>query len=301
MKFSMRPAFWRSIGAALVLLVSGCGGGGGDDSNVISGEIRVTPELASEVPRNPLLIIQARVAGSGAKSGGQASLVAEQRVRNPKFPLRYFLGKLDVKSGRGGLSGSLVISARIIGDKLSGDTAKPFALEGRSKESAPGGGGGRQGVDILIQKKVPIRFARKSRGKGRAGSDARSARLKQAVPAGTRAASAKSISGAITVAPALGPPPKGGVVFIVVRPAGQTGVPPLAVKRVANTGFPMRYRVSEGDVMIQGMLFQGSVSVKVRLDGDGRVGVQPGDLEGSGAKPVPVGSVGVDIVLDKRH
>jgi hypothetical protein len=109
---------------------------------VISGEIRVTPELASEVPRNPLLIIQARVAGSGAKSGGQASLVAEQRVRNPKFPLRYFLGKLDVKSGRGGLSGSLVISARIIGDELSGDTAKPFALEGRSKESAPGGEGG---------------------------------------------------------------------------------------------------------------------------------------------------------------
>ena len=300
MKIRPRPAIWRSISAALVLLISGCGEGGGDDSNVISGEIRVAPELASEVPRNPLLIIQARETGSGAKSGGQASVVAEQRVRNPKFPLRYFLGKLDVKSGRGGLSGSLVISARIIGDELSGDTAKPVALEGRSKESARGGGG-RRGVDILIQKKVPIRFARKSRRGGGAGSDARSARLKPLLPAGTRAASAKSISGAITVAPALGPPPKGGVVFIVVRPAGQAGGPPLAVKRVANTGFPMRYRVSEGDVMIQGMLFQGSVSVKVRLDGDGRVGVQLGDLEGSGAKPVPVGSAGVDIVLDKRH
>ena len=271
---------------------------------MISGEIRVAPELASEVPRNPLLIIQARETVSGAKSGGQAPLVAEQRVRNPKFPLRYFLGKLDVKSGRGGLSGSLVISARIIGDELSGDTAKPVALEGRSKGGARGGV---RGVDILIQKKVPIRFARKSRRTRGSGSDARSARLKRPVPAGTkvssgmRAASAKSISGEITVAPALGPPPKGGVVFIVVRPAGQSGGPPLAVKRVANTGFPMRYRVSEGDVMIQGMLFQGSVSVKVRLDGDGRVGVQPGDLEGSGAKPVPVGSAGVDIVLDKRH
>ena len=306
MEIRLRPAFWRSISVALVLLVSGCGGGG-DDPNVISGEIRVAPELASEVPRNSLLIIQARETGSGARSGGQAPVVAEQRVRNPKFPLRYFLGKPDVKSGRGGLSGSLVISARIIGDELSGDTAKPVALEGRSKESAPGGGGGRRGVDILIQKKVPIRFARKSRGGDGAGSDARSARLKRPVPtgtrvpAGTKAASAKSISGAITVAPSLGPPPKGGVVFIVVRPAGRSGGPPLAVKRVANTGFPMRYRVSGGDVMIQGMPFQGSVSVKVRLDGDGRVGVQPGDLEGSGAKPVPVGSVGVDIVLDKRH
>ncbi|MDP6485121.1 MAG: hypothetical protein QGH70_14935, partial [Nitrospinota bacterium] len=84
-------------------------------------------------------------------------------------------------------------------------------------------------------------------------------------------------------------------------PAGRSAGPPLAVKRLANRGFPVRYRVSGGDVMIQGMPFQGSVSVKVRLDGDGRVGVQPGDLEGSGAKPVPVGSVGVDIVLDKRH
>jgi len=297
MKIRPRPPFWRSVSVAFVLLISG-GGGGGDDPNVISGEIRVAPELASEVPRNPLLIIQARETVSGAKSGGQAPLVAEQRVRNPKFPLRYFLGKLDVKSGRGGLSGSLVISARIIGDELSGDTAKPVALEGRSKGGARGGV---RGVDILIQKKVPIRFARKSRRTRGTGSDARSARLKQPVPAGTRAGSVKSISGEITVAPALEPPPKGGVVFIVVRPAGQSGGPPLAVKRLANTGFPMRYRVSEGDVMIQGMLFQGSVSVKVRLDGDGRVGVQPGDLEGSGAKPVPVGSAGVDIVLDKRH
>jgi len=298
MKIRPRPAFWRSISAALVLLIPGCGGAGGDDPNVISGEIRVAPELASEVPRNPLLIIQARETGSGAKFGGQAPVVAEQRVRNPKFPLRYFLGKLDVKSGRGGLSGSLVISARIIGDELSGDTAKPVALEGRSKESAPGG---RRGVDILIQNKVPIRFARKSRRRRGAGSDARSDRLKRPVPAGTKVSSAKSISGEITIAPALGPPPKGGVIFIVVRPAGRSAGPPLAVKRVANTGFPMRYRVSEGDVMIQGMPFEGSVSVKVLLDGDGRVGVQPGDLEGSVAKPVPVGSTGVDIVLDKRH
>ncbi len=53
--------------------------------------------------------------------------------------------------------------------------------------------------------------------------------------------------------------------------------------------------------MIRGMPFQGSVNVTVRLDGDGRVGSQPGDLEGRAKQPVQVGDTSVDIVLDKRR
>ncbi len=88
---------------------------------------------------------------------------------------------------------------------------------------------------------------------------------------------------------------------MIVRPAGVNAGPPLAVRRLRNSGFPLKYEVSEANVMIRGMPFQGSVNVTVRLDGDGRVGSQPGDLEGRAKQPVQVGDTSVDIVLDKRR
>ncbi len=116
-----------------------------------------------------------------------------------------------------------------------------------------------------------------------------------------QASAGESISGTITVSPSLGRAPGGGVIFVIVRPAGVNAGPPLAVRRLRNSGFPLKYEVSEANVMIRGMPFQGSVNVTVRLDGDGRVGSQPGDLEGRAKQPVQVGDTSVDIVLDKRR
>ncbi len=274
----------------VALLAASCGGGG---SEVITGEIRVAPELVSEIPRNPLLIIQARRAGAALKAGRDSAPVAEQRVRNPKFPLKYFLGPPDLTENAGGLSGPLVIFARIVGDELSGDTAKPIALEGRSDGEAQGG---RRDVDIVIRKRVPVTLARAPRpGKTvpRAGAPGR--------PGAQASAVHKTLSGRVTVSPALGAPPQGGVLFIIVRPSGSASGPPLAVRRMSNTGFPVQYEVTGEDVMIPGMPFEGPVSVRVRLDRDGRVGVQPGDLEGRSKGPARVGDRGVDIVLDRRR
>ncbi|MFQ5915496.1 MAG: hypothetical protein ACE5JS_20185 [Nitrospinota bacterium] len=263
------------------LLAAGCGGG---DSEVISGEIRVAPDLVSEIPRNPLLIVQAHRAGAGSKVGEASPPVAEQRVRNPKFPLTYFLGTADLKQ-TGGLTGPLVISARVLSDELSGDSAKPIALEGRSDGDSRAG---RRGVDIVIRNRVKRALAR--------GPEPRTTS-----PRPVASANQESISGAITVSPVLGEPPSGGVLFIIVRRAGVSSGPPLAVKRLRNPGFPARYEVTEADVMIRGMPFRGPVDVAVRLDRDGRVGVEPGDLEGKSEQPARVGDRGVDVVLDKRR
>ena len=53
--------------------------------------------------------------------------------------------------------------------------------------------------------------------------------------------------------------------------------------------------------MRQGTPFQGKVTIKARLDGDGKVGANPGDLEGEYAKnPAVVGqSSAVDITLNR--
>ena len=279
-------AFIRAmVGLAVLFTLTACGD---DASEVISGEIKVAPALASEIPRNPLLVIEARSKGGGNPNGPPA-VVAVQRVRNPKFPLKYFLGPPDRK-GAARLSGAIQVTAKLFGDELSGDTAKPFALVGSSTTNFADG----RGRDIILGRKEPIRLAAVLKRQRRGA----------AAPPGSgpvRASTGKSISGTITVSPSLGRAPSGGAIFVIVRPAGVNAGPPLAVRRLRNSGFPLKYEVSEANVMIGGMPFQGSVNVTVRLDGDGRVGSQPGDLEGRTKQPVQVGDTSVDIVLDKRR
>ncbi len=279
-------AFIRAmVGLAVLFALTACGD---DAPDVISGEIKVAPALASEIPRNPLLVIEAR-SKSGGNPKGRPAVVAVQRVRNPKFPLKYFLGPPD-REGAGRLSGAIQVTAKLFGDELSGETAKPFALVGSSTTNSADG----RGRDIILGRKEPIRLAAVPK---------RPPRRAVARPGSGpgRASAGESISGTITVSPSLGRAPGGGVIFVIVRPAGVNAGPPLAVRRLRNSGFPLKYEVSEANVMIRGMPFQGSVNVTVRLDGDGRVGSQPGDLEGRAKQPVQVGDTSVDIVLDKRR
>jgi hypothetical protein len=268
------------------LLATGCGGGGGPDEVV--GEIRISPDLVSEIPRNPLLIIRAH------RPDTPSTILAEQRIRNPQFPLRYFLGRPDLKGN--GLNGPLVITASLRGDELSGDTVKPFALEGRSDGNT---NAGLSNANILIKKRTPIKLP--PRAKQTATGPSKAVQTPPSTAGASSGDTRKTISGSISVSPTVGEPLGGGVIFIVVRAAGVDKGPPLAVKQMRNSGFPLRYVVSESNVMMAGMPFQGRVNVTVRLDGDGQVGSRPGDLEGRTKAPVAVGDEGVDIVLDKRH
>jgi len=126
-----------------------------------------------------------------------------------------------------------------------------------------------------------------------------------AAPSATRADAAsgsQTISGTITIDAKL----KSNVdanaaLFIIARPAGGPGGPPLAVKKIANPSFPLRYALGQENVMMQGTPFSGKINITVRLDKDGNPTTRgAGDLTGEYKKnPVEVGAGNVDVTLDE--
>ena len=123
-----------------------------------------------------------------------------------------------------------------------------------------------------------------------------------AAAASSSSGSAGQITGRITIDPkikaAIDPQ---AALFIIARPAGGGGGPPLAVKKVDRPAFPLSYSLGTENMMTQGMPFTGKMNIAVRLDQDGNPGTRgPGDVNGDYKKnPVDVGSKNVDIVLDQ--
>lgn len=117
---------------------------------------------------------------------------------------------------------------------------------------------------------------------------------------GSAAESERTITGTITVAPALGVPvPQNGVLFVIAR---QGDGPPLAVKRIPNPSFPLTFALGPEDRMAGGRTFEGEVTIVARLDRDGAAGPPgPGDIEGRATAPVKIGQRLVEIVLDKAY
>ena len=116
------------------------------------------------------------------------------------------------------------------------------------------------------------------------------------------APSGQTISGKITIDPKL----KANVdpnaaLFIIARPTGGPGGPPLAVKKIDKPTFPLSYSLGQENVMMQGTPFTGKINITVRLDKDGNPTTRgPGDLTGEYRKnPVEVGMKNVDIVIDQ--
>ena len=112
----------------------------------------------------------------------------------------------------------------------------------------------------------------------------------------------QTISGTITIEPKL----KANVdpnaaLFIIARPAGGPGGPPLAVKKIDKPTFPLKYSLSQENVMMQGTPFAGKIDITVRLDKDGNPTTRgSGDLTGEHKKnPAAVGAKNADVVLDK--
>jgi cytochrome c-type biogenesis protein CcmH len=117
-----------------------------------------------------------------------------------------------------------------------------------------------------------------------------------------QAPSSAQISGKITIDPKL----KGSIdskasLFIIARPAGGAGGPPLAVKKIDRPTFPLDYTLSQENVMMQGMPFTGKINLTVRLDKDGNpVTRTPGDMSGDYKKnPVEVGTKNVNVAIDQ--
>ena len=94
----------------------------------------------------------------------------------------------------------------------------------------------------------------------------------------------------------LGP---GAAVFVIARPAGAVGGPPLAVVRVPQPSFPLDFEIGPGNVMIPTMKFEGALELTARLDADGNASTRGADDRET---PAPVaaspGDVGVVLQLE---
>lgn len=93
--------------------------------------------------------------------------------------------------------------------------------------------------------------------------------------------------------------PDGAMLFVIARAQGARGGPPLAVLRVPNPGFPFAFELSQANVMIPSMRFDGEMDVTARLDIDGNAMTRDaGDLEGRADGSHVPGDAGVVIVLE---
>jgi cytochrome c-type biogenesis protein CcmH len=112
----------------------------------------------------------------------------------------------------------------------------------------------------------------------------------------------QSISGKITIDPKLKDKidPQAAL-FIIARPAGGAGGPPLAVKKIDKPTFPLNYSLGQENVMMQGMPFTGKINITVRLDKDGNPTTRgAGDMSGEYKKnPAEVGAKNVDVMIDQ--
>jgi tetratricopeptide (TPR) repeat protein len=129
---------------------------------------------------------------------------------------------------------------------------------------------------------------------------------KQATPPAPSASAPQAPSAQITGKITIDPKLKATIdpnasLFIIARPAGAAGGPPLAVKKIDKPVFPLTYSLSQENVMMQGTPFAGKINLTVRLDKDGNPTTRgPGDMTGDYKKnPVEVGLKNADIVIDQ--
>ena len=116
------------------------------------------------------------------------------------------------------------------------------------------------------------------------------------------ASSGQTISGTIAIDAKLKAKiDPNAALFIIARPAGGPGGPPLAVKKIDKPAFPLSYSLSQDNVMMQGTPFSGKINISVRLDKDGNPSTRgAGDLTGEYKKnPAEVGAKNADVILDQ--
>jgi hypothetical protein len=116
------------------------------------------------------------------------------------------------------------------------------------------------------------------------------------------ASAAAPILGVIDLAPEVAAArPDGGVLFVIARPQGARGGPPLAVLRIPNPEFPLEFSIGPENVMIPSMQFAGAISLSARLDADGNAMTRgANDISSAVQESLSPGATGVEIVLSQR-
>ena len=116
-----------------------------------------------------------------------------------------------------------------------------------------------------------------------------------------------TISGILRVPESLAQSvPSGATLYIIGRQGSSTG-PPYAIQRLPLPPFPYRYTLTPADAgtMMGQTTSTGALPalhVVAKIDQDGLVGAQPGDMEGScPSNPLAPGETAGDIVIDQVH
>ena len=95
--------------------------------------------------------------------------------------------------------------------------------------------------------------------------------------------------------------PDGGVLFVIARPKGARGGPPLAVLRIPSPDFPLAFSIGPKNVMIPTMQFAGEISLSARLDADGNAMTRgAGDISSAVIESLEPGATGVTLTLSER-
>ena len=286
----MRGRARRAFGgacAALALLGLSLSLGGcdllpafGPPKESVSGVIRMGANLPVQAWRTRTLFIILEREGGGPP-------LAVQRLVETRFPYRYVVTKDDVMIQGRQFSGLVRVRARLDADGVPGPLVRGD-FEGSASRPVLVGA---RNVDVVIDgvgTVPPPRAAKKPSPK-----PAPPRRAKP--PAG----GGRTIRGVVRLAPAMEERAGGkAALFIIAR--GERPGPPLAVLRIPKPRFPLEFAMGERDVMLQGAAFSGEVRLSARLDGDGKVGTQAGDLLGRARGPVAVGARGVEIVLARE-
>ena len=249
----------------------------GPPNESVSGVIRMSGKLPVKAWRTRTLFIILEREGGGPP-------LAVQRLVETRYPYSYVITKDDVMIRGRKFAGRVRVRARLDADGVPGPLVKGD-FEGRASGVVTVGA---KNVDVVIDKigtAPPPKVAKKA--------PPRPSPSPQAKPP---TASGKTIRGVIRVAPALAEKAKSkAAIFIIAR--GKQPGPPLAVMRILNPRFPLEFTMSEQNVMLQGVAFAGEVSLIAKLDGDGKVGTQAGDIFGGARGPVKVGARDVEIIL----
>ncbi len=252
----------------------------GPPKESVSGVIRMSAKLPVKAWRTRTLFIIVE-----REDGGPP--LAVQRLVETRFPYRYVITKDDVMMRGQKFAGRVRVRARLDADGVPGPLVKGD-FEGRAAGPVSVGA---KNVDVVIDRigtAPPPKMAKKSPPKPVPSPEAKPS-----------PGSGRTIRGVVRVAANLKDKAKGkAAIFIIAR--GKQPGPPLAVMRILNPVFPLDFTMSERNVMLQGAAFAGEVSLVAKLDGDGKVGTQPGDIFGGARGPVRVGAGDVEIVLSQE-
>ncbi len=242
----------------------------------IQGTIELAPEFAKRVPPNAVLFLMARRTEGGPP-------VAVQRIDDLRFPLAFSIGPEDRMMATIPFAGPLLISVRIDADGNATTRGAGDLLGSSARAHEPGD----RGVVVRISEVQTVASA--AGGPPAIG----------APPAAAGGAATETIEGTLELAPDLaGRVPPGAVLFVVARTA-QSG-PPLAVVRIADPSFPLRFSIGPSDRMIQSVPFAGEIQLSARVDADGDAMTRnPGDLRGASGIPHAPGDRGVTLLIDE--